>query len=86
MDSEPLIRTLGSTKRIENRSLIQNVKKLKELLRTKKVSRIKFIETTRNLSDILTKWKSFLQEFSVVFRRGILDQMPSRVEIRLIPR
>ena len=86
-DSEPLIRTLGSTKRISSKCVIPNVKRLKEMLRDKDVKIIRYLNTTRNLSDILTKMKSFSMEFSEVFRRGFLErEKNSRVEIRLIPR
>ena len=85
-DSEPPIRTLGSTRRVENKTLIPNVKRIKEMMRRREVTRIKFVQTNKNLSDLLTKWKTFSQEFSDVFRRGILEQHSSRVEIRLIPR
>ena len=56
------------------------------MIRLGKVPRIKFIRTNKNLSDLLTKFKTFNQEFSDVFRRGLLDQEVSRVEIRLVPR
>ena len=55
------------------------------MMRMKEVFWIRFVQTNRNLSDILTKWKAFSQEFSDVFRRGLLDRESSRVEIRLIP-
>ena len=50
------------------------------------MKKIQFVETTRNLSDVLTKMKAFNLEFSDVFRRGLLVRESSRVEIRLVPR
>ena len=86
-DSEPLIRTLGSTKRTTSSAVIPNVRRLKEMLRDKDVTLIRFLSTTRNLSDILTKLKSFNIEFSDVFRQGFWEREAScRVEIRLVPR
>ena len=46
---------------------------------------IKYVRTNRNLSDILTKYKAFNQDFSDVFWHGYLDEESSPVEIRLVP-
>ena len=57
------------------------------MIRTKEVEKIRYLETTRNLSDLLTKLKTFNVEFSDVFRQGFWERTEnSKVEIRLIPR
>ena len=85
-DSEPLIRTLGSTKRTTSSAVIPNVRRLKEMLRLRQITRIKYIRSNKNLSDILTKFKCFNQEFSEIFWHERLVQEASAVEVRLVPR
>ena len=46
-DSEPLIRTLGSTKRTVSKAIIPNIRKIKEMLRLGRVTQIKFMKSNK---------------------------------------
>ena len=85
-DSEPLLRSVGSTKRIENKVLIPTIETLKDHLRHGEVKAMTYVNTKDNLADIFTKWKQFNQEFSDVFRRGVFIKKKNFLEVKIVRR
>ena len=69
-DSEPLIESLGTTKRVENTALCNTIEAMKESLMEKRVSKIQYINTKKNPSDILTKRMTETADFYNIFLHG----------------
>ena len=57
-DSKPLIESIGSTKRIDNKGLWNVIEYLKEVILHRKVELIGYVNTLENPADILTKYKA----------------------------
>ena len=51
-DSEPLIESIGGTKRVENLTLIPTVEALKENLKEQSVTKFSYVNTKKNPADI----------------------------------
>ena len=85
-DSEPLIESIKSTKRVEDKSLSNVMEKLKEEMMLENVSQYSYISTRDNAADILTKRKTETQDFYGLFLYGIFDKASMRKMVKLVKR
>ena len=81
-----LIRSVGSTKRIENLNLCNTIQAMKEYLLEEKGDSFSYIATKDNVADFLTKPKIETQEFASVFLHGIFEKGVKKVSVGLIKR
>ena len=81
-----MIRSLGSTKRVENLSLCNTVMAMKEYLIEEKILHYSYIASKDNVADLLTKPKVETQEFCNVFMNGVFRKGKKKVSVGLVKR
>ena len=85
-DSEPLIESIRSTKRVENKSLCQEVGAMKEALLREEVLSYSYIATKENPADKLTKSTIETPIFYNIFIKGDFNNSTSKKKVKLVKR
>ena len=85
-DSEPLIDSIRSTKRVENKALCMEVGAMKEALLLEEVSSFSYIPSRLNPSDKLTKATLETPVFYNIFLYGRFSNNKSRKIVKLVKR
>ena len=86
VDSEPLIESIRSTKRVENKALCREVGAMKEALLFEEVLSYSYIPTKENPADKLTKATIESPNFYNIFLRGQFDNPRSKKMVKLVKR
>ena len=85
-DSEPLIESIRSTKRVENKALCKEVGAMKEALLLQDVCSYSYIPSKLNPADKLTKATLETPVFFNIFLCGSFNNRRSRKVVRLVER
>ena len=85
-DSEPLLESIKSTRRVANKSLCNTVERLKEALLEGSVDRYAYIGTKDNAADQLTKDMNETQDFVNIFSHGKFEKEGQRKVVRVVKR
>ena len=85
-DSEPLLESIKSTRRVANKSLCNTVERLKEALLEGSVDRYAYIGTKDNAADQLTKDMNESQDFVKIFTEGQFAKEGQRKVVRVVKR
>ena len=85
-DSEPMLESIKSTRRVANKSLCNTVERLKEALLEGSVDRYAYIGTKDNAADQLTKDMNESQDFVKIFTEGQFEKEGQRKVVRVVKR
>ena len=85
-DSEPLVESIKSTKRVENKALCNEISAMKESLLYEEVRTFSYISTKENPADKLTKHTIETPIFYNIFIKGIFNQKDRKKYIQLMKR
>ena len=85
-DSEPLIESIRSTKRVENKALCQEVGAMKEALLRGEVTSYSYISTKENPADKLTKATIETPSFYNIFLKGDFNNVRSKKRVKVVKR
>ena len=86
VDSEPLIESIRSTKRVENKALCKEIGAMKESLLYEDVTSFSYIQSKQNPADKLTKAALESPIFYNIFLNGIFSNETSRKIVKLVKR
>ena len=86
VDSEPLIESIRSTKRVENKALCKEVGAMKESLLLEEVCSFSYIQSKRNPADKLTKCTLETPIFYNIFLKGNFSNRNSKKVVKLVKR
>ena len=85
-DSEPLLESIKSTKRVEEKNLCRSIEQMKESLHEETVSFFCYIPTGDNAADFLTKHKVETPDFFGIFRFGTFYKATKSKVVKLVKR
>ena len=85
-DSEPLIESIRSTKRVENKALCKEVGAMKEALLLEEVCSFSYIQTKKNPADKLTKATLETPIFYNIFLNGNFNNSDSKKVVKIVKR
>ena len=85
-DSEPLLESIKSTKRVEEKNLFWSIEQMKESLHEETVSCFCYIPTGDNAADFLTKHKVETPDFFGIFRFGTFYKATKSKVVKLVKR
>ena len=85
-DSEPLIDSIRSTKRVENKALCNEVGAMKEALLLEEVYSFSYIPTKQNPADKMTKATLETPIFFNIFLNGVFNNKNSKKLVKLVKR
>ena len=83
-DSEPLLKSIASTERVENLNIVNVVELMKENLLAVSVSSYSYIETRDNIADLLTKYKAETQDFRDIFVNSKYNKDKKIIEVKVV--
>ena len=86
VDSEPLIESIRSTKRVENKALCKEVGAMKESMLLEEVCSFSYIQSKQNPADKLTKFTLETPIFHNIFLRGNFCNSNSKKVVKLVKR
>ena len=86
VDSEPLIESIRSTKRVENKALCKEDGAMKESLLLEEVSSFSYIQSKQNPADKLTKSTLETPFFYNIFLKGNFSNRNSKKVVKLVKR
>ena len=82
-DSLPLLTSIASTKRVENLNMVNTVELMKEKMLEQEVARYSYVNTRDNVADLLTKYKTEMQDFKDIFVNGIYIKGKKEIDVTL---
>ena len=85
-DSEPLIESIRSTKRVENKALCKEIGAMKEALLLEEVCSFSYIQTKKNPADKLTKATLETPIFYNIFLNGNFNNSDSKKVVKIVKR
>ena len=86
VDSEPLIESIRSTKRVENKALCKEIGAMKQALLLEEVDSFSYISTKQNPADKLTKATLETPIFYNIFLNGNFNNKDSKKVVKLVKR
>ena len=85
-DSIPLLKSIASTRRVENLNIVNIVEYLKENLLNREINSYSYVNTKDNVADLLTKYKTETQDFNEIFVNGNYTKGKKYIEVKLVKR